>query len=350
MYLTVLHNRNGTFNKSFSATELEDYNPKYNVFCRDYDNVFKINIQQFGFDDLDELYELLDILRGEESKTVIRGSSITGGEQFDVRRLENCIHDEEEISIVDAPQHWVMLDFDIKVELPSDIEQHEIPEFILQTEIPKEFRDVSYISQYSGSAGLSHWCKIHYWFLLTKPLTCKELQRWQKENLQLDGSAFKAAQPLYTADPTFVGLEDPVKQRLMIVKKDLETVEIIVPEEVIHVPGVTTTVTSEGKGGWRRFLDNMTANGAHDQTKSAACSFHAIHGTEADWNYFKNAVLQRMQAVGHPRANMATVNKEVDELIRYTSRSTSYNLPMTSDKLIVKDIIKQGRELYENKQ
>jgi hypothetical protein len=69
-----------------------------------------------------------------------------------------------------------------------------------------------------------------------------------------------------------------------------------------------------------RFVDAIQVSGAHECTKSAVASYYTKFGVNCDWMYFKNIILQRMLAVGHPRASYSVVSDEVDDLLIWANR------------------------------
>lgn len=134
----------------------------------------------------------------------------------------------------DAPRHWVMLDID-GVPTPPNVDStsSEALEYVVGL-LPPEFQGVSFIAQWSNSAGLKpSVIKVHLWYWLEDALGSTELRAWAKgltplaDGRQLvDPTVYSSVQPHYTARPIFEGLSDPVPRRTLYVRLPQDTVKL----------------------------------------------------------------------------------------------------------------------------
>lgn len=123
---------------------------------------------------------------------------------------------------------WVAFDFD-NAELP-DL-QCRLEDWgataadCLRSRLPYQFRDARAVFKLSSSAGLNGLDRVsmHLWFWVDRPVCNMSWRAWMKAQ-NLDASFFTAVQPHYTADPVFVGADDPFKGRRMGVLVGAEVV------------------------------------------------------------------------------------------------------------------------------
>ena len=101
-------------------------------------------------ENLCDLYERLAFVRQDPNAFIIRAAGIHDAQRRVLRRLSEPENFKEEATA------WVCLDFD-KYEVPPSIERtsQDAIEYLIETILPAPFRNVSYIYQWSSSAGLS---------------------------------------------------------------------------------------------------------------------------------------------------------------------------------------------------
>lgn len=129
----------------------------------------------------------------------------------------------------DAETQWICLDFD---RYPTADVHEELEKFGIA--------DTSYIIQYSASQGMpgtEGTVSCHVFMLLDRPMRAPELKLWlQSLNLThcgdkirltrnhaaltwpLDITTCQSDKLLYIAPPSFIGIEDPLEQRIQLVK------------------------------------------------------------------------------------------------------------------------------------
>lgn len=315
--------------KCLSDIEFEKATLEDGFWVKSFQSPYLIDSEVVEFNSIQDFYDLLCDLDKNPYYAIMRATPVKAISQ-QVRRISmDKVEDgiTTKATFLDDKINWVCIDLD-KCELPEGITEEEVPEFCIEYKFPEYFKDVSYIAQFSNRAGISGWgvAKLHFWFLLDNGRTNEEMKRWQSHNKQFDASVYKTVQPIYTSAPLFInGLSDftPVKHRVKMFIKSKDTVSIQIPAEraveVFENPNSEDGDYDDEK--FLRFIDQITSAGAHESTKSAATSYYTKFGVNCDWNYFKGLVLARMCAVGHPRANMNTVNAEVDELIVWTRQN-----------------------------
>ena len=128
-----------------------------------------------------------------------------------------------------------MLDID-DLEIPpavGDPNTLQAIEWAIREHLPPEFQEVSYIFQFSNSAGLIQpdgtpykpGLSVHLFFVLNKPLTNEQLKKWLAET-PVDKSLFNPAQIHFTSNPTLEpGVRCILKERMGQVEKEHDTVK-----------------------------------------------------------------------------------------------------------------------------
>lgn len=194
---------------------------------------------------------------------------------------------------------YVLIDFD-KVPLPEGLELRpetvmDVVDYLVKL-LPNEFHNVTYHGQLSSSAGI-YGVKVvsaHVWFWLTKPVPDYELKRWGKfvnsgplGNL-IDSALFQHVQAHYTANPTFVGMEDPFPERSWLIEKEFDSVDIVLPPtkptEATVATGGSSGLSHAQGGGFEHHIsrigDHPGGGGFHGPIRDAAASYVGTHGAE----------------------------------------------------------------------
>ena len=146
----------------------------------------------------------------------------------------------------------VVLDFDKVTLHPDETDPRSVAECAIQTMLPKEFQDVSYIVQASSSFGVKpgNQYSFHLFFLNNNGLNpaslCRYFQSLNFENnalrdqislsnakvalhYPLDPTVGQNSRIIYIATPKFEGLDDPlpkVEDRIVLVTKKTDTLDI----------------------------------------------------------------------------------------------------------------------------
>lgn len=227
---------------------------------------------------LADLADLLGLLRQNPRSFIVRGEIIPGTQLDRLRRAKKPKGDEP-ACLREYPRRWLMVDVDGgNVAARPDWSTPEgcaaAADACLRL-LPPELRAAGYVWQCSSSAGLKPGYRFHYFFWLDRPLGEAELERWgafvndTAGRKLLDLAVFRTVQPLYTADPVFDHVLDPVAQRMG------------------YVPGaeaVLPKVTAKGDA-WKRLLEPLyyeSNDEIHNHVMRACASYFCANGPEAD--------------------------------------------------------------------
>jgi hypothetical protein len=209
-----------TFVEDFAHAN-KKLDPEFNVI-EDYKGCVDNAHRKIAIDGLESLASVFPTLG--EKDYFIQGKVL---EKFDgqliPRRSGHAVEDEVK-TILDAPSHWVAFDVD-KTPLLT------VGEWIKAT-LPEEFHESDHLIQYSSRYQPGKVLKAHVFFWLDQAMTTAQKKATFGE--YSDESAFQAGQPLYVVAPTFVGCEDPVDQRIVLVTQNNRSVKvklIITPDE-----------------------------------------------------------------------------------------------------------------------
>ncbi|MEM9628922.1 MAG: hypothetical protein AAGA21_22015 [Pseudomonadota bacterium] len=138
-----------------------------------------------------------------------------------------------------------------------------------------ELEGVTCHVHHSSSAGLDELCgeacrkiSAHLWFVTSKPITGKQLKAWMLvKNAEAGLKLFDPApttpnQVLYTANPCFEGVDDPLYDRSFLIEGERDTLDLDVPDDTGQA-FVSTGTHYENAGKW---LDLMgtSEHGFHD--------------------------------------------------------------------------------------
>jgi hypothetical protein len=246
-----------------ASTKHYSIDPETNVACKgDVSTSYLHNSLTIGIENLADLYDVLQSVRTNPCAFIIRGKGIEEV-QVGVRRLK----DEH---FVEEPTAWVCLDFDewdLKAMeynvWPPERTSHTAIEHIIQWDLPREFHNVSYIYQWSSSAGLEYNNKVikkgtnlHLFFMLDRALNERELIAWL-ENIGPIGKAFDTS-VFRTVTPIFVGnhivkdaritdVIDEERKFSVVVKDQLEVPvpEIEIKEQHIELDSISFETSNE---------------------------------------------------------------------------------------------------------
>lgn len=212
--ITVLHCQDGYAAKTFHADgRVRPYRAGKHFRC-----------EELACSSLQDLHSILMSLQDMQRAFVIRGEPVGDG------TLADAIIRRTKVNFRDVPRRWLMLDID-GVPLPSGMEplSGEALAHVVGL-LPPEFKDTSFVAQWSNSAGLKPGViKVHLWFWLKTPLGSSDLRAWARTLGPLvDPAVFNTVQPHYTARPVFDGIKDPAPIRTLHVKLAKDAVSLVV--------------------------------------------------------------------------------------------------------------------------
>lgn len=205
----------------------------------------------FGVRNLTDLYQLLDRISDTPQACLIRGMPREGLGQGVDRTNENFPMPAGGIP-------WSCIDFD-SVKLPEGMDPYsrEAVDYAVKL-LPSEFHDVSYIGQFSASAGVlkpdgsayKPGLRAHVFFWLQRGVSNEEMNNWLR-GCPIDFSLFQEVQAHYIADPKLgEGVQCALKERLFMVTKALEAVPVpklaVAPVRVYPSGGHNTDKKQQG--------------------------------------------------------------------------------------------------------
>lgn len=192
-----------------------------------------------------DLYDVISYAREESHRYIIRGHGIDKNQEL-VRRTKFS-EDQQDGKFYEMPTSWICCDFD-KYIVPDSIKRVSIEaiEWLIKNELPVEFHNVSYIYQWSASAGLEYNNKpvkagtnVHLFFYLDRALLDKELETWFHKEMAngFDGSTFR------TVTPIFVNSYIQKDDRIIDIIPNEDKFGIIAKDKIeVNVPTITPIV------------------------------------------------------------------------------------------------------------
>lgn len=185
--------------------------------CEPYGTARTVNLYPAALDGLDALHRLLARLAARPRCCVLRGAIADPARARGVRRL---LHDDhatgERATLREAARRWVALDVD-GLPLPEGTDPRALPACARAAlpHLPPAFRVARCVIQATASHGIKPGARLRLWFWLDRPTRGAELATWLA-GAPVDASAFRPAQPIYTAAPLFEGRRDPLPARLAL--------------------------------------------------------------------------------------------------------------------------------------
>lgn len=186
---------------------------------------------------LADLFEAISIVRQDPAGYIIRGKP----EQdtfSEMRRLKENFHE--------VGTQWICCDFD-SYEVPTGVNRTSLAaiEHLIDTILPATFKNVSYIYQWSASAGLEYngpikqGTNVHLFFYLSTFVTDQELIHWFDQQIAdgFDKSTFN------TVTPIFVGSHVEKDQRIIDIIDEEDKFGIVMKEnDHVQVPIINVPV------------------------------------------------------------------------------------------------------------
>lgn len=191
-------------------------------------------------ENIDDLYCAIDYVRSVDNSYIIRG---LGQKEYDTG-VRRCLWKDDactDPNFMEVGSSWICCDFD-QEEVPEDIERTsmEAVEFLIRERLPKQFSGVSYVYQWSASAGLEYsdipvksGTSVHLFFYLDTILTNTKLKAWFMKRHKEEGfdlSTFNTVTPIFVnttvvKDPRIIDViaED---RKFGLVRKDSNVVKV----------------------------------------------------------------------------------------------------------------------------
>jgi hypothetical protein len=281
-----------------------------NIVKKDYDKSWTYDVEQIPVNNLDELMTILLALSIQQDCCVIRGELKSGMPVHGVVRQKSKPDSPFQENPKGLP--FIMIDFD-KIPYPEDLPRDKewYLEYLISF-LPDYLTKSDYIYQWSSQAGLDNWktLRCHIWFWLNEPRTDTQMDSWAKElnesysikgdSFKIDKSVFGTVQPNYIATPIFVGMENPISERIGMVKKEFRSVSIPVCVETKYTssPSGKTKIkyTPQPPGLENKFDIRLQSIGPdfHNKITEAVGSWFALTGPNSDTNRLKDILRARI--------------------------------------------------------
>jgi hypothetical protein len=181
----------------------------------DYDAGTWFTVDQWEPKSLDDIADLVDVLRRLPTHYVVRGQLSSGGiSRVSAGRPIRRCHTTDTIpdpSLEDCPRSWVMIDVD-DYAIPQGLQfgSEALIRHVIRDLLPPEFDEVACVWSLSSSCGLTtDLLKCHLWFWLDRPATLLMMRETMRRRARVDAGVCTPSQPHYTADPILVGGADP---------------------------------------------------------------------------------------------------------------------------------------------
>jgi hypothetical protein len=284
----------------------------------DVDQAYNHNSQTVDINNLADLYDVLALVREDCNRYVIRARGVYD-EQDGVRRTK-LSEDQPDGNFYEDPTSWICCDFD-KYEVPDTIPRTSLEaiEWLIENELPREFHNVSYIYQWSSSAGLEYGgepikegTNVHLFFWLNRGLLNTELEEWFQPQISrgFDSSTFRTVTPIYVGSHVVcdVGIVDtiPEPDKFGIVGKT--EYEVIVPTITIKPKSVVTQVFDMDLNN--EILNKLNEIGAIYRKSGGWIKLkHPMERTKGDWHIKPNSP----QVIHHHVKNSMRVDKWIRE-------------------------------------
>ena len=196
-----------------------------------------------------------------------------------------------------ADHHWAQIDSD-EVPVPGWFDpkrsaaRRELVRYLRDKFLPEPFRGVTVVYSFSASAGMDGWrlIKLHLFFWLDRAVCDASLREYfDDHNARMksihgfepvDRAMFNPVQPHYTAEPIFVGVEDPFGGDRTGVIQEADD-EVAIPTHLVDLKQ------------WQ--ADNVRRRGVRSRSRVGASLRH--DGTES----LDGALDDRLQAIREAR-------------------------------------------------
>lgn len=258
--------------------------------------------QVIAVENINDLYNVIGYVREVENSYIIRGRSEA---DFQSGTRRTLFHDDDHLhpNFEEVGTAWVCCDFD-QYEVPNNIDRTSIEaiEHLILYNLPKQFQNVSYIYQWSASAGLEYksvpvksGTSVHLFFYLDKLVNTEQLKFWFRKQIAdgFDRSTFNVVTPVFVGSKVEKdnGIIDVIaeerKYGLVTKKANYATV----PVGVINPPVQLPNVKKKGGGGISidvagggEILSKLNEVGAiYKKGTGYIKLWHPAEGSRGDW-------------------------------------------------------------------
>lgn len=193
-----------------------------NITVIPYDKAMYFSAHPNTVNNTNDLLSLIDTQCSKPDEAIIFGAVLKEANPNHMRRL---LHDKPNAirTICDKGRLIVVLDYDGKKPAGApDLLDDLIgaAKTIILRFLPPQMHRGTFVVQLGASAGVfPDKFSLHIWFIVDEPIYSHELSAFCRLH-GFDPSVASPSQPIYTANPIFIDMEDPVKKRIGVIHGD----------------------------------------------------------------------------------------------------------------------------------
>lgn len=250
-------------------------------------------------ENIEDLYNAIGIVRDTPNAYIIRGLG-QSEYQEKVRRTLFNDGDQTQPNFMEVGSAWICCDFD-SYEVPDIVPRTSklAMEYLIQNYLPKVFHNVSYIYQWSASAGLEYKSQqvkpgtsIHLFFYLDSLLTNDKFKTWFAKQIKngFDKSTFNTITPIFVntnvvKDPRIIDIIDETDKFGLIRKlSNVVTVPNIQLKSTTSALMPVTRVKQQSVDTQNAILSALNSVGAIARRGQGYYKlWHPGEGSRGDW-------------------------------------------------------------------
>lgn len=296
--------------KRYTINPESDYPEKGAIQKSYYHDCYELPVNNLA-----DLYDQILIARNTKNGYIIRGKP-QQEYQSKIRCKLWLDENKTQPNLAESGSAWVCLDFD-KAETPEELDRNSIEaiEFLIDNNLPKVFKNTSFIYQWSASAGLEYrgqeikpGTNVHLFFYLDKLVTNTQFKFWfnkqiSKENF--DPSTFNTVLPIFVNSDVIKDIRIidtiPDEAKYGIVLKDHDIVKVPTIKPILKKP--MTATQSINVNSQNEILQELNSSGAiYLKGQGYYKLWHNGESSKGDWFVYT--------------ANLAVVHHHVKKSMR----------------------------------
>ncbi len=218
-----------------------------------------------------------------------------------VRRLKHADQETGDPATLED-QAVAILPLDVDKMVIPDLDVIGDPETAVETATQRlgpEFENVSCWWQLTSSQEpTGNKLRLRLFFILNQSLELSELKRWGRAQELVDPSIYQAAQPIYTATPTFTTGRDHLPRRSGLLLREHDTVTLAISEQASvsgYARGDASGTVKGAEGYLAKIGDHPGGNGFHNAITPAIMSLVNHQWPDANTEGIKATIRQRIQ-------------------------------------------------------
>ena len=206
-------------------------------------------------------------LAPQPRKCVLMGAPVAGLDLNAIHR--RCWADPKDATLRALDRRWLPLDID-DATVPAGLGRADrlvdAAIYVRDHLTPPEFRGVRMIAIPSASTGLQGGAvaRLKLFVILDRAWPLATLKAWAWavkvcDGAPLDSAVIQAGQPIYTARPVFIGMDDPVPShcRVVLLPGSADTVSLVADRYAAKATQIRAQVTGAAvacRGDWKKLL------------------------------------------------------------------------------------------------